>query len=77
MGNIVDESYLGSAAFNNIFKQVETLDFVYAKYKDEMTPERDLPPELMDSFQSLRFSLDAAKTGLIQVLKAGIFAPPS
>ncbi|KAJ6191977.1 hypothetical protein J3E72DRAFT_204991 [Bipolaris maydis] len=76
LGNLVVESYLGFATFDNIFRQVKTLDSVYAQHKDEIVPERDLPPTLMDAFQNLRFSLDAAKTGLIQVLKVGLFASP-
>jgi hypothetical protein len=76
VGNVVMESYLGFATFDNIFKQVETLILVYAQHKDDITVERDLPVELMDAFQNLRFSLDAAKKALIQVLKVGLFASP-
>jgi hypothetical protein len=76
VGNVVIESYLGFATFNNIFKQVETLILVYAQHKDNITVERDLPVELIDAFQNLRFSLDAAKKALIQVLKVGLFASP-
>jgi hypothetical protein len=76
LGNVVVESYLGFATFDNIFKQVKTLILVYTQHKDVITLERDLPAELMDAFQNLRFSLDAAKKGLIQVLKVGLFASP-
>ncbi|RYN63531.1 hypothetical protein AA0117_g12692 [Alternaria alternata] len=74
--NAVVESYLGFATFDNIFKQVETLILVYAQRKDDIILERDLPADLMDAFQHLRFSLDAAKKGLIKVLKVGLFASP-
>lgn len=75
-GNVVVESYLGFATFANISRQVETLSLVYNQHKDEMAPERDPPADLTDAFQSLRFSLDAAKRGMIQVLKVGLFASP-
>jgi hypothetical protein len=76
LGNVVLESYLGFAVFDNISQQVETLGLVYTQHEGKMAVERDPPTDLVDAFRNLRFSLDAAKTGLIQVLKVGLFASP-
>jgi hypothetical protein len=44
--------------------------------EDKIKPEEDLPNELLNAFQYLRFLLDAAKTDLVLNLKTGLFASP-
>jgi hypothetical protein len=74
---MVTDSHFGLASFNEIFQQVQALELLYANHEDKIKPEDDLPKELMEAFQNLRFHLNIAKTSIIQTLKVGVIPSPS
>ncbi|KAF2274260.1 uncharacterized protein EI97DRAFT_451823 [Westerdykella ornata] len=73
---VVVESYLGFATFDHIVKQVKDLESLLSRHASKIKPEDDLPADLMEAFQNLRFTLDAAKKGLIEILQQGLFSSP-
>jgi hypothetical protein len=74
---MVTDSHFGLASFNEIFQQVQALELLYANHEDKIKPEDDLPKELIEAFQNLRFHLNIAKTSIIQTLKVGVIPSPS
>ena len=76
LGTAFVPAYFGLAIFDGVVKQVEKVASIYAACKENLNGEEDLPTDLFDAFQNLRFLLDAAKTDLVLNLKVGLFASP-
>ncbi|KAB2101763.1 hypothetical protein AG0111_0g9460 [Alternaria gaisen] len=76
LGSAVVAAYFGFATFDEVVKQVEKVASTYEACKESLNGEEDLPTDLFDAFQNLRFLLDAAKTDLVLNLKVGLFASP-
>ncbi|OAL53445.1 hypothetical protein IQ07DRAFT_562298 [Pyrenochaeta sp. DS3sAY3a] len=76
LGYMSLHAHFGFATYDEIFKQVQELERLYNRHGSALSPTSDLPSDLMDAFQDLRFLLDAAKIDLINSLRMELFASP-
>jgi hypothetical protein len=74
--NVVVQAYFGFANFDEISRQIESVELLYDSIKDDIEPTVELPAEILKAFQNLRFILDAERADLIQILKVGLFPSP-
>lgn len=76
LGSVVWDALFGLATFDEIYKQVEALEHTYVKYRDELRPDQDIPSELMDAFQEVRFTLYGRVKDIVESIRGGIIASP-
>jgi hypothetical protein len=74
-GNVIAEAYFSLAIWDDIHSQISNLQSLKQKHAHDITYENDLPPEFLEAFLTLSFSLDKYVEGPILMLKTAV--PPS
>lgn len=76
LGNVVADAYFSLACWDRLHRQITNVHLLMLKYKDAISPEKELPEELLIAFLKLDYSLEQFIMGPIHKLKFGAPASP-
>lgn len=76
LGNVVSDAYFLLVAWDEVHRQIVNLQSLMEKYSNKITPENDLPEDLLRAFLNLGYLLEQVTKGPISNLKHGVPASP-
>lgn len=76
LGNVESDAHFSLVAWDEVHRQIVNLESLMEKYSNDITPEKDLPENLLWSFLKLTYLLKQMTKGPISNLKHGVPASP-
>jgi hypothetical protein len=76
LGNVVVDAYFSLAIWEDLNSQISHLQSLKLKYEPDLTHAEELPPDLLDTFLNLVFSLEQYVKGPIGMLKVVVPSSP-